>query len=277
MRLAGTRRAAVVAGLLAAGAVLAWLLALQDVVAPARVVAGVLLAFVLPGGAGTTALFPGLGPSRLERIVLAPALSLAVLVLGGLLLDVLGLHLTAGTWGGLTAVVTVALAGVGFARRRASGPPAGQSAGSPAGRPVPPSEPRPRSVGAGRTAWRLAPLAVAVALLGGAAWIGLHSAAAQDQEAFTALSLVPDDDPSAADQVRPVTLAVDSREGDVTGYTLKVHADAGSDWQFSLRLQPGEVWKHDLDVPITGRVTADLFKGDDDSTPYRTVFLSGLQ
>jgi hypothetical protein len=264
MSLAGTRRAA--AALPAVVALLAWPVVLQQAVAPARVVAGVLLAFVLPGAAGTAALFPDRGPSRLERLVLAPALSLALLVLGGLLLNALGLHLTTGTWSGLIVVATVVLAAVGYLRWRRGSPDVPEA---PAG--------GARPAVAGRTVRWLAPLAVAVALLGGAAWIGVHSATTQDQEAFTALSVVPDDDPDPSDQVRPVTLAVDSREGDVTRYTLKVHADAGADWQFALNLHPGEVWKHDLEVPITGRVTADLFKGDDDTTPYRTVFVSGLQ
>jgi len=87
---------------------------------------------------------------------------------------------------------------------------------------------------------------------------------------------VPDDDPDLGDQVRPVTLAVDSHETVDTAYTLRVHSDSGDPVQFSFPLQPGEVWKQDLQAPVTGRLTADLFKGDG-PTPYRTVFVSGLQ
>jgi hypothetical protein len=267
----------VAVGVSAALAPVAWLVALQHAVGPARIVAGLLLVFVLPGVAATAALFPGEGPSRLERLVLIPALSLAVPVLGGVLLDVIGLHLTAGTWGGLGAIATLLLAGVGYLRRRrGSGPPAQTPAATVAGSPA-------RAAGRGNgpvfggTAWRLAPLAVAVALLGGAAWLGLHSATTQTREAFTALSMVPDDDPNPGDQVRPVTLAVDCHEAAPTRYTLTVQEDAGDGHQYQVSLQPGEIWKQDLDVPITGRVTADLFKGDATTTPYRSVFVSGPQ
>ncbi|GIH13862.1 DUF1616 domain-containing protein [Rugosimonospora africana] len=294
MRLAGTRWAALAVPLSAALALLAWLVTLQHAVGPARVVAGLLLVFVLPGVAATAALFPELAVpepgraanerprlSRLERVVLVPTLSLAVPVIGGVLLNLVGLRLTAATWGGLGAVATLLLAGVAYLRQRGSRSPSDPFA--PAGGSARPAAFPPGAAGSGRPGRpavgmlrRLAPLAVAVALLGIAGWIGMRSATNGAQESFTALSMVPDDDPNPADQVRPVTLAVDCHESAPTRYTVKVREDAGDGHQYQLSLQPGEVWKQDLDVPTTGRVTADLFKGDGD-TPYRSVFVSGLQ
>ena len=236
------------------------------------------------GLAGSAALFGARTLSRVERIVLTPALSLAVLALGGLLLYALGDRLNRGTWAGLTAAVTVVLAAVGYLRgRREARSRAGSAA--PAGGPVtsgatdPAAEPeqdRPETVAPGRALWKLALLAATVVLLGGASWIGVHSANAQNPHPFTALSIVPDDDPDPGDQVRPVTIAVDSHETAETAYTLRVHSDSGDPAQFSFPLRPGEVWKRDLQAPVTGRLTADLFKGDG-TTPYRTVFVSGLQ
>ncbi|GAA5181291.1 hypothetical protein GCM10023322_15570 [Rugosimonospora acidiphila] len=326
MRLAGTRSAAVAAAAPAALALLAWLVALQHAVGPARVVAGLLLVFVLPGVAGNLALFPDTGtgagagadsarPSRLERVVLVPALSLAVPVIGGVLLDVVGLHLTAGTWGGLGALTTVVLAGVGYLRgRHGLGAPAGQRPGDLSAAAtqvitaqatrIPPGTTQavrtqaiktqavsaqasttqavttqavrpPEGRWSRRTALRLAPLGLAVVVLAGAAYIGLHSANLQRREAFTALSMLPDDDPNSTDQVRPVTLSVDCHEVEQTRYTVQVQEGDADGPRYQVSLAPGEVWKQDLNVPISDRVTANLFKGDG-TTPYRTVFVSGL-
>jgi hypothetical protein len=73
--------------------------------APLPVAGGLLLGFVLPGLALTDLLFRHRTLSAVERTVLTPALSLAVLVLSGLLLYVSGVHLDRTSW-------TLAAAGV---------------------------------------------------------------------------------------------------------------------------------------------------------------------
>ncbi len=66
--------------------------------APLAAVGGLLLAFVLPGLALTAIIFRNRTLSAVERTVLAPALSLAVLVVSGLLLYVAGFRLDRTSW-----------------------------------------------------------------------------------------------------------------------------------------------------------------------------------
>jgi uncharacterized membrane protein len=75
--------------------------------APLAVVGGLLLGFVLPGLALTDILFRHRTLSAVERTVLAPALSLGVLVLSGLLLYVSGVHLDRTSWTLAAAGITV--------------------------------------------------------------------------------------------------------------------------------------------------------------------------
>jgi uncharacterized membrane protein len=267
------RRAALIAWAPAMAALVAWLLSAQHAVPPARWAAGLLLAFVVPGMAATAALFFGRPLSTMERVVLAPALSLATLVLGGLLLDALGLRLTAGSWGGLTAVATVVLAGVGYLRwlRATRGSRTVMVEAVPdddAGRFAPATN--------RQLVLKLGSLVLAAALLGGASWVALHSATNQSQAGFTALSMVHADDANQTDTLRPVTLAVFSHETVSTQYFLRLSGAQSVLNQFTISLQPGEVWQTVVQVPFGEKVTADLFKGVS-TTPYRSVYVSGLQ
>jgi hypothetical protein len=88
--------------------------------APVQVAGGILLAFALPGLAVTGILFRGRDLSAVERVLLAPALSLAVLIVSGLLMYVLGVDLDRVAWTAATAGVTLLalFAGVLPPRRR---------------------------------------------------------------------------------------------------------------------------------------------------------------
>jgi len=74
---------------------------------PAAVVGGLLLALVLPGLAVTEAVLRGRKLARVERAVLVPALSLAVLVLAGLIVYVSGFRLDKIAWTSATVGVTL--------------------------------------------------------------------------------------------------------------------------------------------------------------------------
>jgi hypothetical protein len=258
----------------AALALLAWPLTVQGALPPARWAAGALLAFVLPGVAATGALFLNRSLSNVERAVLAPALSLAIVVLGGLLVDVLGLRLTPGTWGGLTAIATVLLAGVRYLRRflaaREGRPVTAQA--------VPDEESGRFAAAGGRTvALKLGSLALVAVLLGGAFWIAMRSAHNQPEAGYTALSMVQEDDHNPSDGLRPVTISVECHETGITRYVVQVRgAETGVLTTYTISLDRDDVWKRDILVPTGDKVTADLFKGAD-TTPYRSVFISGLQ
>jgi hypothetical protein len=75
---------------------------------PLAVTGGLLLALVLPGLAAGEALLRGRKLARVERVVLAPALSLAVLVLAGLVVYGAGFPLEKIAWTSATVGVTLA-------------------------------------------------------------------------------------------------------------------------------------------------------------------------
>jgi uncharacterized membrane protein len=259
----------------AVAAVLAWPLAQQDAVPPARWAAGVLLAFLLPGLSLTAVLFFGRALSMVERAVLAPALSLAVLVLGGLVLNALRIRLTAQSWATLTASTTVVLAGAGYARwwlttRHGGTPPVEVPRGGGAG--------HAQKASRATLVLKLASLAAIVILLAGASWLAITDAVKQQtQDTFTELSIVPEHDSNPTVGQRTVDIAVASHERGMTHYVMRVRGEQGPVLnQYTISLYPLQTWKQKVEVPVAQKVTAELFKGTD-TTPYRTVFLSGLQ
>jgi hypothetical protein len=243
-----TRNRCILAGLLGAGLLVA--VVLPGTPRAVAVPAGLLLALVLPGAAATAALFTGRVVSTVERLVLVPALSLAVLVLGGLGLYACGVPLVRWSWAALAAGATALGALVAYLRRRRGAGRAGR---------VPPAWQR--------TARHLLPLAVAAALLGGAGWVSVASAHAQwSRTAVVALSMTTAD--RATTGTRTVTIAV---RGSGT-YRVRVTGPDGYDR--TLPVTTSGTWHTTLSVPAAERVTAQLFRTGD-TTAYRTVYLDG--
>jgi hypothetical protein len=210
---------------------------------------GLLLAFVLPGAALVAALFPRRGLSRLERAVLCVALSLAVLVLGGLALHAAGVRLSTVSWLALTGGVTLLAALVAYLRRVDWAP-------------FPRVAVRP-----------LAPLALAAALLGGAAWLSLATAQRQTAATpVTALSIVDVSGADTAGDTRSLTLEVTNQEAVAASYALTVTGTKGYAVTLQLTVSRAAPWRRSLTVPLTDQVTASLYRAGDTS-PYRTVHL----
>jgi hypothetical protein len=206
-----------------------------------------------------------------ERLVLPPALSCAVLILGGLGMYASGVLLTRISWTALTAGVTVLAGLVAVLRRRAP------VAATPAvtetamlGRVLVSEQERlsPRTA-----AWRLAPLVIAVLLAVGAGLLAFGGAN-HDHRTFTALALVPAPAPDDRSGLRSVQLSVRCQEEHPTDYSLRVVVDQGVIQTFAVSLRPGGAWAQTLQVPSAGTVTAELFRGND-TAPYRSVHLAG--
>jgi uncharacterized membrane protein len=276
MRRPNATRVAVIAWAPAVAAAVAWPLAQQHAVAPLRWMGGALLAFLLPGLALTAALFFGRVLSIVERSVLAPALSLAVLILGGLALNAARIRLTGPAWATMAASVTLVCAAIGYFRwwwatRDRGALPVEASPDDDISR-------RPAATRR-QLVLKLASLVAIVGLLVVASRLALNSAVAQTQAPFTALSIVQADDTNTTDTLRPVDIAVDSHEADTTQYFVQViGAQTGLINQFTISLVPGQVYKTQLQVPRADKVTVDLYKGSASVVkPYRSVFVSGLQ
>jgi hypothetical protein len=127
-------------------------------------------------------------------------------------------------------------------------------------------------ISVGTAFWRVMPLVLALVMMLGAAVISVRSAQA-DRERFTVLSLVSAPDSADHPGGRSAVVAVRCEESGITEYRLRVQGDNGFRQSFTVTLRRGATWSHELQVPATGGVIANLFKGADE-TPYRTVFLA---
>lgn len=215
-----------------------------------RVVAGCALAFVLPGYALVGAGFARAWLSSVERAVLTPAASLAVVVLGGLGLFVAHARLTTPAWALLAGGVTI-VAALWWKR-----PPVGLG----------------RSTGSGTRRW-IAPATIALVLLGTSAWVSVHSAvAARDTVAVTQLSILPTH--TVRDQRATTAVTIDVTTTRTTPTAYRVVVTGPRDYRTEIRptIDRDGAWSDDIAVPTGGRVTADLFRGADPQ-PYRSVFL----
>jgi hypothetical protein len=82
---------------------------------PARLIAGIALVLILPGLAIERALLP-LDERGPERLVVALGASAAIVVLGAIILDLIGLPLEAAVWVPVLVTVTVVASAVGHVR-----------------------------------------------------------------------------------------------------------------------------------------------------------------
>jgi hypothetical protein len=268
-----TRRALTGAEALVAGTAVA-ALSVWYAPAPVAIPAGLLLAFILPGlalvllmrpgavGAGSSADAVGSGGSArstVERVVLVPALSLAVLVIGGLALAACGARLNRETWTALTSTVTLLAAAI--AMLRAS--------------PSPAPEPLARRRSVPLTARALIPLALILALIGGAGWLSLTTSQAPARAGVTAIAVLPDRATVAADGTagRSVVIDVTSGEPGRTEFVIRIHGSQPVIDEFSLTLDRRGQWSHRLTLP-PGVVAVELYRRGD-VEPFRSVSLAG--
>jgi uncharacterized membrane protein len=233
----------------------------------AAVIAGLLLAFVLPGVATLDALLPARAVPWTQRIVLTPALSVAVVVLGGLALHVARVPLHQTAWCTLTTGVAVVMSAVGLVRAlRTTHPRTAAARMGRAGLRVTPA----------RALTRLAPLVLAAVLLVGAGWFSLRSAQQQPAPPFTALQMVPAGAAQLTPGERTVTVGLRCEEAGLTDYEIRLTGASRFRSTLKVRLWPGGTWAQQVKVPAAGRTTAQLYRvGDKDA--YRTVFLEGTR
>jgi uncharacterized membrane protein len=242
--------------------------------------AGLALALLLPGLALVRLLFRRRVLSGSEQFALVPALSLATIIVGGILMYAVGLRLTRGSWAGLTAGVSIVAAGLVYLRQMRAGRRGWATEDTAEFGTV--LAARTEKVPLRRAAERLAPLALAVLLLSGAGYAALRSAQQHFTKPFTALSMTTSGAPvpvptNAALSQRNVIIRVNCAERGDTTYTLRLSGPNGFGQTLPLRLAPGGIWSRGVDVPFPGKITADLFKGTDTGAAYRSVFLTDEQ
>ncbi|WP_430781935.1 DUF1616 domain-containing protein [Actinoplanes sp. G11-F43] len=232
--------------------------------------AGTALAFVLPGYALTEAI---VRPGRrdigvVERSVLVPSLSLAVLVLGGLGLWSAGGNLSRTNWMLVCAVVTLGAAGVAVHRAR--------NAPAPATGPAPKAPPAPRfAITQERLIRDILPLTLAVLLVAAAGvWSFADSVNTYDVRVTSLAASTPGPVDAEGNRITQVTATgLEAASGPyrmvltgATGQELSKHDIAPS--------TDGD-WAGRVTVPSDERVTVNLFRGAEPQ-PFRTLIIAAV-
>ena len=246
---------------------------------------GLLLGLVLPGLALVSALFRGRTLHPIERTMVAPALSLAVLVGGGLIIDATGHALDRGAWTSATVTVTLAAllgpelpGGRAFLRslpvrvRRAV--PAAEIRRAPAAAPPAPAAGPPARPPVRRIAWQLLPMVLVVAVLGSAGWLSVADARRAADVPVTALSAGP---PSAVTSGRRFLRVTASGLVAADGPYALVVTDAGGRHRTrrTIAVPPSGSWTDSLTLRPE-RTTIALYRAGD-TTAYRTLSIAAAQ
>lgn len=216
----------------------------------ARLVAALPLALLLPGYAIAAATFGKRPIGGAQQLMLSLAGSIAVLALGGVLLNYLPGGLRTLSWAILLVVVVLAASRGAALRRQAA-----------AGGELRPTGPRPRAVDVACGGLALAVVVAALIL----AYTPLSAGGAQG---YTALWMLP------AEGSGTVRVGVASSEHDAKDYLLEVRAE-GSPKTYRFRLDPGSerVFAPQLQLPAAGttQVVASLYQQDHPGQVYRRV------
>jgi hypothetical protein len=228
------------------------------------------LVLFLPGYVLVAALFPGRGAGLRveERALLSIGLSLALVALGGLLLNQTPWGLQTDSWAALLGLFTLGAAAVAVLRPPRPAPgggPAGDAEEGPAPlRYLPPAGVRPSLAFAG-----------AAAILAGAVAIAHQGAQAQrTASGFTQLWLVPSAS-AGAGGAGAMRLGVRSAEPRPATYSLRVTVDGvqTESWP-AIVLAPGQTWETNVAPLPEGAVEALLTRADAPQQVYRRVTLA---
>ncbi len=221
-----------------------------------RVLLALPFMLALPGYAITVALFPRRALGIPERTLFSIGLSLAVVALGGLILNWTPWGLQADSWAVLLCATTCLASVMALARRRREV----ALAAAPAG--------------LGLTGLQSLLLGLAAVVAVAAIGLARMPAPLQSAEGYTLLWMLP----SADGNPNAVRLGVDSMELASTQFRLEVKADSRTlrEWP-SLTLMPGEKWERRIELPAAeygaGTIDAALYRLDDPRSVYRQVTL----
>jgi hypothetical protein len=261
---------------------------------PITIIGGILLGFVLPGLALTEALFRRRTLTAVERTMLAPALSLAVLVIAGLVIYVAGYALDRVAWTSAALVVTLgALVFPGVPiRNRVERMAAAAAASNDKTEMIPiirDGDPDPRThkpvlpppliltkekPPLKRIARQLVPMVLVLAMLGFAGWFSFSNSRQGYDVGVTALTATKPTDPDPAGDRSLEVKATGLLAADGP-YSVVVTGDAGT-----------AAVRRTVPVPVSGtwvermtvgpeRTTISLYRSGD-STAYRTLYVSAV-
>jgi uncharacterized membrane protein len=226
---------------------------------PGRVLTSSLV-LVLPGYALTSALFPRQALGIPERLVFSLGLSLAIVLLGGLVLNLTPFGLRAGSWAVFLTGITLGACAVALVRRRGQDISTSGWLGD-----------------IGLTFRQGLLLGLAALIVCGAVAVSIIGAERQPSPGFTQLWILPVG--GAANAKHVVRLGMSNTESKAMEYRLAVNMNGKvvKEWP-AIDLSPNEKWEATLVLPQTGhsgtaRVEAMLYRTDAPTTIYRHVVL----
>ena len=239
---------------------------------------GLIFALVLPGYAITRLLGHARDLSRVEELFCIPALSMASIIIGGVVIDVAGFTLTRSTWAVFLAGVTeVALvldlilpgrtdvAAADSVPSNGMPPTTGPATVRTAVASRRRLDGRTRALIVGGLLAMTAVVAVMTMV------VGEKDAVATQPPAATAIGMVPAFATEAPGSTRTISLYVWNGEGAPTTFTIRLTGTGKFTDTIHATVYDNSQWSGRAKVPSTGKVTAELFRPGD-KTPYRTVF-----
>jgi uncharacterized membrane protein len=237
---------------------------------PLRAVLGWLLLLVLPGAAVVAAVFPQRSLGFAERLMFVPGTSLAVIILGGLILNQSPWGIQTLTWIGMLAGLTLAAGAIAWRRRKRSERMTF----------------RHMSIGLAGTTPSLRDasfISAALVIVVAACFVARTPPSPQGLRGYTLLWMLPGQagaassgtSPSAAG---PMRVGITSGEFTRTRYSLQVavNQQVVRIWP-AIELGPNQQWEAYLALPPESlggaTVEATLYRADSPGTVYRHVVL----
>ncbi len=219
---------------------------------------GAFFVLILPGYAFVDALI-GSRVKMIERVTLSIAMSAAILMVGGLLLNILPGGLQPGWWALFIWVIVVGCSLVVLLKTR-------QDRSEPLSALHIPT-PRKRDV-----ALALGAILIVVAGIG----VALHSAQSRPDGGFTQLWILPG---PTGTQGELVNVGVRNDELTPQTYQLNVQVNGTAARTYRIDLKPGQQWQQTIEVAFVGQlsgsvtVEATLYRPSVSAQPYRRVHL----
>jgi uncharacterized membrane protein len=220
-----------------------------------RVLLGAPLVLFVPGYALSAAVFPHRELPMLERALFVVGSSLALAVIGGVILNATPWGLRASTWAWFLSSITLGLCVVAWKQRA--------------------SRTRPRSVPRPAFRWgEVWLMGCAVVLIALTFVVNQFPVPASGAEGYTMLWIQPD----RAAGANHVQIGIESSELARTRYRLQLQLDGApvQEWD-SIELQSGETWQVRAEFPTTAdapTIQAVLYRADVPDSVYRMVSLT---
>jgi uncharacterized membrane protein len=224
----------------------------------AKVILGILFVLLLPGYSLTVMVFSANTLGEPERVVFSLGLSLAVVAIGGLVLNLTPLGLQPLSWAVLLGSISLGASGLALRRQRRS--------------TVEEAEAIPSKFKINLKQFVLFGLAALVTV--GAIWVAGAGESHYKYPGFTQLWILPANDVSR----NAFRLGVSSHEPAVVKYRLQVKVGENIilEWG-SIELEAGDSWETMETIPAeladTGKVEAILYRLESPNEVYRRVTL----